>query len=140
MLLWPLRFPVLLFQAVLNALRFARAARLNNALRYREALEVLSRFRSHPDHMARKTLFEAHILHRKGDIPAAIERYETFLREGLQNIEPSGDKDYLELHCWHWWSVASRKAGHKTAFEVSQDDLNEAARQASQLAIAEFPP
>lgn len=117
---------------------YHKACKLYNAKRCDEALKVLSTLDATPEYDARAMLFEADILHRKGDIKRSVQKYALFIAEGSQLISKEADRQYLTVYAHYFMENAQRKLDSKFLITVNRSHVEQLYKRASYLIRAEF--
>lgn len=120
------------------SMSYHRATRLYNAKQYDEALKIISNLDATPEYNARVVLFEADILHRMGDILNSKEKYESFLREGVQSISKEADRQYLTAYAQYYLENVKRKLDPKFLITTKRDYVVKLRSHASYLIRGEF--
>ncbi|MCB2127936.1 MAG: hypothetical protein KDE03_02370 [Rhodobacteraceae bacterium] len=127
-------------QALIDSFRFHKAGVLTNAGRYSEALDILGKIEASSELIARRTLYEGDVYHRMKDYPSAVARYRTFIDEKFKEVLPEQDERYLLSYAKYYLACVERKLGHAVDVSGLKSDMERAARTATRVTTADFPP
>ncbi|MFY9238150.1 MAG: hypothetical protein WAO78_04615 [Roseovarius sp.] len=127
-----------LLRAVKTSLQWHKVSKLYNAHEYDEALSLLSQSDLLPEYQAKAHLKRADILHRKGDLEAAISSYEEFITCDNLHALKEADLAYLHIYAVYFQESAMLKLAPRHPVSIPLSRLRGFCASASYVTRSEF--